>query len=524
MSNPDTRRGSSLATRVIIVALTAAVAIVGLLITFYSVQLSTLATSALHGRAEQVASLQASALVQPISDYDLDTARDMVTSLVTDAEMQAVRIVDPEGETIIETGEWLGDGSSVIVVEKPLEFDFGDGTELLGVFHLQVSTASVIEALNSGIWVGIVSIIVIALALWLVLALSLRQISRPLEQMIAVMAALTRGETEVDVPAQNRSDEIGEIANAVRVFKDNAIEASRLEAERVEQARKAEEDKRQALLGLADELEKGVKAIVEAVSSGSTAMQEAAESMSTTSEETSRQSQAAATASELASSNVQTVSAAAEEMSSSINEIARQVAQSATMAKAAVEDAQRTNQMVQGLAEGSEKIGEVIGIISDIASQTNLLALNATIEAARAGDAGKGFAVVASEVKSLANQTAKATEEIAAQIGAIQSSTEDAVGAISGIGEKIAEMDEVSTAIASAVEEQGAATGEISNNSQQAAAGTQKVSENIAAANQAASETGTVAEEVLQSAGDLSTQAALLRGEVDKFLTEVRAA
>ncbi len=214
----------------------------------------------------------------------------------------------------------------------------------------------------------------------------------------------------------------------------------------------------------------------------------------------------------------------AEEMAASINQIAQQVSKSSDMAKAAVEKAERTNATMQSLAEGSQKIGEVVDLISDIASQTNLLALNATIEAARAGDAGKGFAVVASEVKSLANQTAKATDEIASQIGAIQSATNDAVAAIKGIGEKIGEMDEVSTQIASAIEEQGAATGEISRNSQEAATGTQEVSSNVAGVTQAAAETGSAASQVLGAAGDLSKHAETLRAEVDKFLAEVRAA
>ena len=349
-------------------------------------------------------------------------------------------------------------------------------------------------------------------------------IAGPIGKMTSVMGRLAEGDTSVDIEGAERLDEIGKMAGAVQVFKDNAIEATRLEEERVEQERQAEIDKREALLGLADNLEKGVMGVVDAVSSGSAEMRSAAESMASTSEETSRQSQAAAAASEQASTNVQTVSAAAEEMATSVNEIARQVAQSATMASAAVEEARRTNETVQGLAEGSQKIGEVVEMISDIASQTNLLALNATIEAARAGDAGKGFAVVASEVKSLATQTAKATEQIASQIASIQSATDDAVGAIEGIGKKIAEMDEVTTAIASAIEEQGAATGEISSNSQQAAAGTQEVSENITSVNQAASETGAAAVQVLNSAGELSEQAEKLRAEVDKFLTEVRAA
>ena len=358
-----------------------------------------------------------------------------------------------------------------------------------------------------------------ALAAWVVR----RSVTRPLTEVVTALNGLATGDTSVTVEVRS-NDEVGQLAKAFGEFKEKTIEAQRLAEERVEQERQVEEDKRNALLGLADNLENGVKGVVDAVSSGAAEMQSAAESMSATSEETSRQSQAAAAAAEQASSNVQTVSSAAEEMSSSVNEIARQVAQSAGMAKAAVDEARKTNESVQGLAESSQKIGEVVNIISDIASQTNLLALNATIEAARAGDAGKGFAVVASEVKSLANQTAKATEEIAAQIGSIQSATEESVGAIGGIGKKIGEMDEISTAIASAIEEQGAATGEISNNSQQAAAGTQEVSANISSVNQAAAETGAAASQVLQSAGDLSKQAEMLRAEVDKFLAEVGAA
>ncbi len=524
MSKESTGRESSLATRVIIVALAAAVAIVGILIGFYSMRLSTLVTSALHDRADQVASLQASALLQPISDYELDIARDMVSSLVADAEMQAVRITDPDGEMVIETGEWLADTSMVIVVEKQLELVSGESTEFLGVFYLQVSMASLIETRNSGIWVGAISIVVIALALWLVLALSLRQISQPLKQMIMVMAALSRGETDVEVPAQDRNDEIGEIANAVQIFKDNALENDRLKAEQEEAEQRAAQERRQAQLKIADDFEASVKGVVDGVGTASTQMQSTAQSMSATAEETNQQAAAVASASEQATANVQTVATAAEEMSASIAEIGRQVEQSAAIAQRAVTEAEKTNGTVQGLAAAAEKIGAVVELITGIAEQTNLLALNATIEAARAGDAGKGFAVVASEVKNLANQTAKATEEIGQQIAGMQGVAGEAVDAIGGIGKTITEVDEIAAAIASAVEEQGAATQDIARNVQEAARGTQEVSSNITGVSQGAEETGRASTQVIEAAGQLSRQSDDLRAAVDKFLADIKAA
>ncbi len=278
-----------------------------------------------------------------------------------------------------------------------------------------------------------------------------------------------------------------------------------------------------AQVALADNFETNIKGIVESVSSSATEMQGSAQSLSSTAEETSRQSTAVAAASEEASTNVQTVASAAEELSKSVEEVGRQVGQSNKIAEGAVEEAQRTNEKFQGLAEAASKIGEVVNLINDIASQTNLLALNATIEAARAGEAGKGFAVVASEVKSLANQTAKATEEIAAQIGAIQAATTDAVSAIQGIGSTIGEISEIASAISGAVDQQSSATREIATNVQQAASGTQEVSQNISGVTQAASETGEAASQVLGAADELSKQSELLRDQVDSFLVEIRA-
>jgi methyl-accepting chemotaxis protein len=263
-----------------------------------------------------------------------------------------------------------------------------------------------------------------------------------------------------------------------------------------------------------------VSEVVDIVSSSSAELQSTAESMAATAEETSRQSEAVAAAAEEATTNVQTVAAAAEEMAKSVEEIGRQVAQSSTIAGRAVDEANRTNTTVESLAEAAQKIGEVVELISDIASQTNLLALNATIEAARAGDAGKGFAVVASEVKSLANQTAKATEDIAAQITGMQEATSGTVDSIKGISSTIGEISEIANAIAAAVEEQSAATQEISRNVQEAATGTQDVSSNITTVNEAAVETGKSAGGVLEAAQELSKQGEVLRGEIEKFIGE----
>ena len=295
-------------------------------------------------------------------------------------------------------------------------------------------------------------------AIFLVGFILARSFSRPITAMTDSMNELAGGDLEVNIPAQDRADEIGKMAEAVQVFKENAIRVNEMEGEQEEAKRRAEAEKRAAMNQMADEFQASVGGVVDTVASAATQMQATAQSMSSTAEQTSRQSTAVAAAAEQASANVQTVASAAEELASSVAEIGRQVAQSSEIAATAVKDAQHTDQQIQGLAQAASKIGEVVALITDIADQTNLLALNATIEAARAGDAGKGFAVVASEVKNLANQTAKATDEISGQIGGIQCATKDAVTAIQGIGKTIGEIDEIASTIAAAVEEQGAAT------------------------------------------------------------------
>jgi len=351
-----------------------------------------------------------------------------------------------------------------------------------------------------------------------------RGISRPVVTMTEAMGALAGGDHAVEIPAQSRGDEIGEMAKAVQVFKVNAIEMKRLEAEQAAQKQRAETERKRALNDMADAFEASVRGIVDTLSAASTELQATAQTMSGTADETAQRSTAAAAAAEQASASVHTVASAAEELSTSIAEIGKRATNSSTIAGRASETARTTNGQVEGLAEAAQKIGAVVSLIQDIAEQTNLLALNATIEAARAGEAGKGFAVVASEVKSLATQTAQATKDIGEQITGIQSATGDAVGAIRTIAETIGEIHEIATTIASSVEEQEAATREISRNAQEASQGTQEVSSNVAGVQTAAGETGAAASQVLSSSEELSRQASALRQEIDRFLKTVRAA
>jgi methyl-accepting chemotaxis protein len=464
-----------------------------------------------------------------------------------DAQAFAFRVTGKNGDVLVEHGDEV---ASKVKVEdlardgKPIRLSgaaeytlgyeysgntvivtdvfFGNSPDPIGkltVFWSQEGLKEEVERVVKNSIVAAAVLLTIVITLLLILLQIL--VSKPIGILSQAMLRLAEGDLNIAIPMVDRNDELGQMGRVINVFRDNAVEKIRLEQGQEEQKRRAEADRRIALRGLADSFESQVGTVVDAVTSAASQMQSSSRQMASTASETSTQATSVASAAEQASGNVQTVAAATEELAVSINEIASQVERSRTVASRADLEAKETTRLIQRLSETVESIGQIVNLINDIASQTNLLALNATIEAARAGEAGKGFAVVASEVKGLANQTAKATEEIAAQIAAVQNGTADAVKAIGSISVVIAEIGGIGASVASAVSEQTAATSEIARNVDQAAMGTQEVSRNIGLVESAARDTGGAAGQISEFSNDLSHQADILKREVGRFLQQV---
>lgn len=351
---------------------------------------------------------------------------------------------------------------------------------------------------------------------------ALRVVFKPLREMIGTMQTIASGDTSLHIPHMQRKDEIGDMARTVEIFKDNALKVAAIAEEQKRAEHEAHERKRQEMNELANNFEASVKGVVDMVASAATEMDATAKSVASIADNNKMKLGVLATQIDGTTRNVHTVAEATSQLSSAVNEINKQVTRATSITSVAVEEAQKADGTVQSLTEAAGKIGEVVEMINSIAAQINLLALNATIEAARAGDAGKGFAVVASEVKSLANQTTKATEQIGQYIGAIQGATTETVGVIKTIGHTIGEINEIATTIAAAVEEQSVSTQDIAKNVHQAATSTEAVSRNANDVNVTSRETGESAHQMMAATSELSRQSEVLRREVDKFIDGIR--
>ncbi|BAM92928.1 putative methyl-accepting chemotaxis protein [Bradyrhizobium oligotrophicum S58] len=359
-----------------------------------------------------------------------------------------------------------------------------------------------------------------AVLAWLIGA----SVSGPIRSMTDRMQSLAAGELEQPIPGGEQRDEIGRMARAVEVFRDNALTVRRMEQDAAAQREATEAERARMMADLAGRFEQGMQGVITGVGGRATDMGQSAKELARVAERGRGLAEAVASRAEQASVNVQTVASATQELAASIREISGQVQRSVTVSNRATHETQRTSELINGLSSAAERIGTIVQLIQAIASQTNLLALNATIEAARAGDAGRGFAIVASEVKNLASQTAQATEQISSQIATIQSATEETVGAIAQFGTTVKEIAEISNAIAAAVEQQGAATSEIARNVEQAASGTAAVTQEIGDVRAVAGQTDAGAEAALTAAAELQQQAASLKSNVDDFLQTIRTA
>ncbi|MCB8821257.1 methyl-accepting chemotaxis protein [Microvirga rosea] len=462
--------------------------------------------------------------IEPLSQrVDLSPALFNAIKVVSETYFRSFQVTREDVLKGAESGvypmsadEWVSKATGAIDTIRVLKRELGSAAGQAVSAAYDATTREIAWAAS----VLVLSLAIAAFGLWI----AIHRIARPVTSLTEVMGHLASGRLDARIDNTGRSDEIGAMARAVEVFKQNAVERERLERDAAAQKDSAEAEKKRMMTELAHDFESKVGRLIRFLATAATEMEATAMSMTEVADRTTGQSVHVASAAEQTSANVRAVAAATEEMATSTREIATQVSQSSHIAGRAVLDAERTNAIMRTLSETADRIGSVVSLISTIAGQTNLLALNATIEAARAGEAGRGFAVVASEVKELANQTSKATEEISDQIGSVQQATAEAVRAIHEVTRTIAEMAQISVTISAAMEEQGAATGEIARNVQEAARGTEAVTGGITDVREGAGETGTAASQVFDAAREMARHSEGLSREVAAFLSGISAA
>ena len=518
--------GSSLRSRAILITTLSLALLLSVAIAANAVYMRQASEAALTERGRLVASLQSQALAMPLWNFNTEQVKATLEGLADDHDFVAATVRDAGGAIVHQlTGELTGElaDKPTIEVTQPITLEQGGKTETLGTLSLQLSTRALRDNLHRQLLGSAIAFVVLLAAANALVIVVIRMITMPLGAIAAVMARLAKDELDAEVPSQNRPDEIGAMARAVQVFKDNAAERLRLEDAQVAD-HKARERRQKAIDALIRNFSESMAGSLGAVSEQSQQMLATATKVSTAAANARREVDETNRAAAASTAAVGAVAAATEELSTSIGEIGTQVVRSADEAGEAAREAALSRTRVAALVENSQRIGQIVSLITDIAAKTNLLALNATIEAARAGEAGRGFAVVAGEVKTLATQTAQATNEIVHHISQIQGATRDAAAVIEGVASRIETISRIASAVAAAVQQQGAATSEIAQRAHEVAASTEQVTVSIVEVENAATVSDGASAEVTEAATALSEEAADLRREIEHFLSAVRSA
>ncbi|MFD2261668.1 methyl-accepting chemotaxis protein [Lacibacterium aquatile] len=471
----------------------------------------------------QVTEMQAGAMARPLWDFNTGQIEAILASLAGDRNFVAATVFDAKGKRTAGKGD-EAKSEGILVQEADIIYVEETKKESLGKLKVIYSTDGIRKAQSELFSTIAIGLLIVLAATAIAVTMAFQMIARPLRQIIGVMGELASGRKEQDIPALGRQDEIGQIARAVQVFKENALEIDRLNASAEAERIQTEENRKAVLARLADRLVASVGQVAKDVSNASGAMTQTAQGLVGTAALVTEQASVVEASAREASSNVESVAAATEELRASISEITSQLGHSSNIAGSARNQAEQAGRTITGLVTAAKEIGDVLGLINAIAAQTNLLALNATIEAARAGEAGKGFAVVASEVKNLAGQTANATDQIAQQISAIQTATRAAVGDIEAIHTTIEELNQIAASVFSSVEMQDAATAEIARSIQEAARGTGHVSSGIGEVNTAAQDASMASGTVLSAAQTLTSSADTLQVQMRDFAEQIKEA